>query len=89
MDFNVKSSPKTFRLLSLPLSSDKVIKILIKIGFQKIRQRGSHVFFRHPDGRKTVVPVHRGEELGRGMLRKIIKDVELIKEDFLELVKKL
>jgi len=34
------------------------------------------------------VPVHRGEELGRGMLRKIIKDVELTREDFLELVKK-
>jgi hypothetical protein len=36
-----------------------------------------------------VVPVHRGEELGRGMLRKIIKDIELTREDFLELVKKL
>jgi len=61
------------------LSSDKVIKILIKIGFQKIRQKGSHVFLGHPDGRKTVVPVHKGEEIGREMLRKIIKDIELMR----------
>ncbi len=71
-----------------PLSSEKVIKILTKIGFQKIRQKGSHVFLKHSDGRKTVVPVHKGEEIGRGMLRKIIKDVELTREDFLELLKK-
>ncbi|MBU4190528.1 MAG: type II toxin-antitoxin system HicA family toxin [Candidatus Thermoplasmatota archaeon] len=41
-----------------PSPSEKVIKILTKIGFQKIRQKGSHVFLRHSDGRKTVVPVH-------------------------------
>lgn len=70
------------------LPSDKVIKILTKIGFQKIRQKGSHVFLSHPDGRKTVVPVHKGEEIGRGMLRKIIKDAELTREDFLGLLKK-
>ena len=49
-----------------PLPAEKVIKALIKIGFQVVRQRGSHVFLRHPDGRTTVVPVHKGEVIGRG-----------------------
>ena len=37
---------------------------------------------KHPDGRATVVPVHRGEIIGPGLLSKIIKDTELAKEDF-------
>ncbi len=51
-----------------------------------MRQKGGHVFLKHPDGRTTVVPVHRGEEIGRGLLRKIIKDTRLTREEFLELV---
>lgn len=69
-----------------PLPPEKVIKILKELGFLKIRQRGSHVFMRHPDGRSTVVPVHKGELIGRGLLRKIIRDIKLKKEEFLKLV---
>jgi len=71
-----------------PLSSNKVVEALTKAGFQVVRQRGSHVFLKHPDGRATVVPVHKGEELGRGILRKIIHDADLTKEEFLELLRK-
>jgi predicted RNA binding protein YcfA (HicA-like mRNA interferase family) len=69
-----------------PLPSQKVIKALEKIGFSVIRQRGSHAFLRHPDGRTTVVPIHPGEKIGRGLLRKIIKDAKLTREEFLRLV---
>ncbi len=72
-----------------PLPVNKVIKILEKIGFQKVRQKGSHVFLKHPDGRTTVVPIHKGEEIGRGLLRKIIKDAKLTREDFLKLSKEI
>jgi predicted RNA binding protein YcfA (HicA-like mRNA interferase family) len=64
----------------------KVIKLLNKIGFQTIRQRGSHVILRHPDGRVTVVPVHPGEDIGRGLLSKIVKDTRMTKEQFLKLL---
>jgi len=37
---------------------------------------------------KMCFPSNKGEEIGRGMLRKIIKDAELTREEFLELVKK-
>jgi predicted RNA binding protein YcfA (HicA-like mRNA interferase family) len=72
-----------------PLPANSVIKILTKIGFHIARQRGSHVFLRHADGRTTVVPVHKGEVIGRGLLLKIIKDVKLSREEFLKLIESL
>ena len=71
-----------------PVTAERVIKALRKAGFVVVRRRGSHVFLRHQDGRATVVLVHKGEDLGRGLLRKIIHDVELTREEFLELLGK-
>ena len=69
----------------IPLPGREVCKKLKKAGFEFIRQKGSHTFWRHPDGRSTVVPMHRGEDIGRGLLRSILNDVEIKLEDFLEL----
>ena len=69
-----------------PVPARKVIKLLNKVGFQAIRQRGSHVILKHPDGRVTVVPIHPGEDIGRGLLSKIIKDTRMSKEQFLKLL---
>jgi predicted RNA binding protein YcfA (HicA-like mRNA interferase family) len=69
-----------------PLPPRKVLKALKRIGFAPVRQRGSHIILKHPDGRITVVPVHRGEEIGRGLLTKIIKDAKITRNKFLELV---
>ncbi len=68
------------------LSARKVCRVLEKLGFEPIRQRGSHIFYQHPDGRATVVPVHRGEDLGRGLLRSILRDIEVSRDKFLELL---
>ena len=43
---------------------------------------------KHPDGRSTVIPVHPGEELGRGILMEIMGDVRLSKKEFLELLER-
>jgi predicted RNA binding protein YcfA (HicA-like mRNA interferase family) len=59
-----------------------LIKFLKNQGFEQIRQRGSHKYFRHLDGRTATVPVHSGEDLGRGILKKILKDIEINEEDF-------
>lgn len=59
-----------------------------KAGFVVERQRGSHVFMKHSDGRATVVPVHSGEIIGPGLLSKILRDVEMIKDDFFKILKK-
>jgi len=58
-----------------------LIKALGRFGFEVIRTRGSHHFLRHPDGRCTVVPVHRGETVGRGLLAQIMRDCEITSED--------
>ncbi|MBI3954068.1 MAG: type II toxin-antitoxin system HicA family toxin [Chloroflexi bacterium] len=55
----------------------EVVQALKRAGFEVVRQRGSHAFLKHPDGRATVVPVHRRENLGPGILLKIGRDVEM------------
>ncbi len=69
-----------------PIPAKKVIKLLNKIGFEVVRQRGSHVILKHPDGRVTVVPVHSGEDIGRGLLSRIIKDAKMTRDQFLKLL---
>lgn len=69
-----------------PLPSKKVIKALEKIGFSQIRQKGSHLFMRHPDGRTTLITVHPGEDIGKGMIRKIISDLKITREEWFELI---
>jgi predicted RNA binding protein YcfA (HicA-like mRNA interferase family) len=71
------------------LKAVELAKILKKLGFELIRQEGSHMFFRHMDGRTTVVPNHPGEHIDRGLLTKIIKkDLELEREDFIRILRK-
>ena len=65
------------------LKGKELIRILEKFGFEVARSRGSHFLLRHPDGRTTTVPVHTGETLGPGLLRSILRDVELTVDDIL------
>lgn len=65
-----------------PIRGKELIGILKKQGFIDVRQKGSHVRLEHPDGRKTSVPVHAGESVGKGLLRKILRDVVLTPEQF-------
>ena len=64
------------------ISGKEFCKILEKIGFEKVYGRGSHMRFKHSDGRRTVIPVHGNENLGRGLLREILKQIEISKEEY-------
>jgi len=66
----------------IPVSGNKICRILEKIGFQKIHQVGSHARYVHPDGRNTVVPLHGNECLGIGLLKEILKQVKLSREEY-------
>ena len=71
----------------LPVVRGKdLIKALQRSGFEVVRQSGSHVRLRHPDGRILTVPVHAGQDVGRGLLRKILRDADLSVEELLELL---
>ena len=59
-------------------------KVLFALGFQVVRRKGSHVFYRHPDGRITTVPCHAGKDLARPLIREILREIELTPEQFRE-----
>jgi predicted RNA binding protein YcfA (HicA-like mRNA interferase family) len=61
-------------------------RILTELGFEAVRQKGSHVFYRHPDGRTTTVPHHKGRDLARPLLREILREIDLSPDEFQKLV---
>jgi len=69
------------------LTGKDIVDVLKKAGFEVKRQKGSHVFLQHMDGRSTVVPVHTGENIGPGLFSKILRDTELTRNDFIRGVK--
>ncbi len=62
------------------LTGKQVVLALTRLGFEVIRVRGSHHYLRHPDGRVTVVPVHAGETIGRGLMARIRRDADVTAE---------
>ena len=66
------------------LKPKQVISMLERLGFEEARQRGSHKQFRHPDGRSTTVPFHRGRDISPILLRQIAKDIGLTIDEFLQ-----
>ena len=71
----------------LPVIKGKdLVAFLETLGFTVIRQRGSHVRMKSDDGRLTSVPVHSGEDIPKGLLRKIIReDLEMMLGDFVQM----
>jgi len=67
----------------LPIVDFKTMeKILFHIGFQAVRRKGSHVFYRHTDGRTTTLPCHPGRDLARPLIREILREIELSPNEF-------
>ena len=71
------------------VTGKEMCKIVSKIDFIFIRQKGSHTYWRHKDGRATIIPIHPGEKLGRGMIRKILRDIEISVEEYDNLKKRI
>jgi predicted RNA binding protein YcfA (HicA-like mRNA interferase family) len=67
-----------------PISARELQAILSRLGFRLVRQKGSHAFWQHEDGRATIIPVHRGEDIGRGLLRQILRDLDTDLAEFSE-----
>lgn len=65
-----------------PIRGKELITILIKQGFKQVHQKGSHARLEHSDGRKTTVPIHSGENVGVGLLRKILRDTNISRNEF-------
>ncbi len=65
------------------LKPREVCRILEAMGFTLVRQRGSHMQYRHPEGRATTVPNHPGRDVSPILLRQIIRDIGMTLEEFL------
>lgn len=66
------------------LKSREVISILKKLGFEEIRQKGSHKQFRHEDGRQTTVATHGSRDVYPQILCRIAKDIGMNVQDFVK-----
>lgn len=69
-----------------PVSGRELIAALGRKGFEIIRIKGSHHVLRHSDGRVTVVPVHGREEIGPGLLAKILRDCDVSRDELRDLL---
>lgn len=70
------------------ISGKELVSLLQQLGFIVVRVNGSHHRFKHVDGRVTTVPVHKNDDLPKGLLRKIIReDLKLELENFNKLIK--
>ncbi len=65
------------------LKPREVVRVLERMGFVEVRQRGSHKQYRHADGRCTTVPFHSRRDVSPLLLRQILKDIRVMPEDFL------
>ena len=66
------------------MSGDEFVRAIRKIGYEWDHTEGSHMILLHANGRRLAVPRHR--ELGRGLLRALIRDAGLTREEFLHLL---
>jgi len=64
-------------------------KLLFLLGFKRIRQKGSHTFYRQEDGRTTTIPHHKGRVLARPLIKEILKEIEVTTDEYNEILKKL
>lgn len=69
------------------LKARDIIRALKRAGFYEVRQKGSHLCFKHSDGRFTLVPRHGGEGIGRGLLRQILREINVSPKIFEKFLK--
>ncbi|MEA3343130.1 MAG: type II toxin-antitoxin system HicA family toxin [archaeon] len=69
----------------IPISPKNLEKKIMKLGFRPVRQKGSHVLYRHPDDRTTSIPFHGNYDIGPVLLGKILKEIELNREEYNQL----
>lgn len=66
----------------MPAKAKTLEKVAKQLGFQKVRQKGSHARWKHPDGRSTTIPVHGNAEIGGWLFREILKQLGISEQEF-------
>ncbi|MGH9779702.1 MAG: type II toxin-antitoxin system HicA family toxin [Candidatus Acidiferrales bacterium] len=63
------------------LTARDLVRFLLRHGYSKARQTGSHLILDHPHRQTLVIPIHRGD-LPKGLFHRILKDAGFTLEDF-------
>lgn len=69
----------------MPAKAQEIERVARKIGFVKVRQKGSHARWKHPDGRATTIPTHGNAEIGGWLFREILGQLGITEEEFNQL----
>jgi predicted RNA binding protein YcfA (HicA-like mRNA interferase family) len=69
-----------------PLKAREVIKGLRSLGFERLRQKGSHAIFHHQDCRRTPIPIHPAKTISPYFLSDILKQLKIDEEEFLQAI---
>jgi predicted RNA binding protein YcfA (HicA-like mRNA interferase family) len=71
----------------LPVANFKTMdKILRHLGFTAVRQKGSHVFYRHTDGRTTTLPNHGNRDIARPLIREVLREISISPDEYVKLM---
>lgn len=60
----------------------EVDRVLRSLGFELVRQSGSHAIYKNSVGKRVTLPVHGGKSISIGVFNAIIKDLEISQKDF-------
>lgn len=72
----------------LPLTNARRLeKLLVGLGFEHLRTKGSHAIYKHADGRRTIVPFHGGKDLPRPLIAEILRQIGLSNEEYARLLR--
>lgn len=69
----------------MPAKASDLARVARKLGFEKVRQKGSHTRWKHPDGRSTTIPMHSNAEIGSWLFYEILKQLGIAEEEFNQL----
>jgi predicted RNA binding protein YcfA (HicA-like mRNA interferase family) len=69
----------------MPAKAKELEQVAQALGFVKVRQKGSHARWKHPDGRATTIPIHGNAEIGGWLFNEILKQLGITQEEFEEL----
>ncbi len=69
----------------MPAKAKELEKVAKKLGFIKVRQKGSHARWKCPDGRATTIPVHGNTEIGGWLFQEILGQLGINEQEFNEL----
>lgn len=68
------------------IDAKQMEKLLFMLDFKRIRQKGSHVFYKHPDGRYTTIPHHKNRVLARPLIKEILREIKINIDEYNDLI---